>query len=324
MIRTNEPANPVRFLRKLKDSDHPILSGLHAACRKGKARGRVPSRRQPVGSAGDAERGTRPQGKDDPAAAIHRKTGLSLDRIAEAIGFARSMVCGWLARLAAGGAQRRHDRKSPGRPCQLDGRQRVQLDGIIRESPERSGFHSDMWISRMAAGRLWKVFGVWYSSSSALRLTDRISKPRCARNRASWYRRISRRALESSSNVNTSGLTEYNRQPKVSPDPAGSSRGRAGGSRQSWGTAVYFHTSDLPGLCPGALSVYQKAQGTDAAASGKTRPPDPLPRGSKKCIPNRSSAGWAALGYPHAPVLRINITRKQYYVPLTHRRIKII
>ena len=37
MIRTNESANPVRFLRKLKDSDRPIPSGLHAACRKGKA-----------------------------------------------------------------------------------------------------------------------------------------------------------------------------------------------------------------------------------------------------------------------------------------------
>ena len=80
-------------------------------------------------------------------AAIHRKARLSLDRIAGAIGFVRSTVYGWLPRLAAGGAQRRHDRKSPGRPCRLDERQRVQLDGIIRESPEMSGFHSDMWIS---------------------------------------------------------------------------------------------------------------------------------------------------------------------------------
>ena len=107
-------------------------------------------------------------------AAIHRKTGLSLDRIVEAIGFVRSTVYGWLARLAAGGVQRRHDRKSPGRPCRLDERQRVQLDGIIRESPERSGFHSDMWISRMVAGCIWKVFGVRYSHSGALRLTGRM------------------------------------------------------------------------------------------------------------------------------------------------------
>ena len=107
-------------------------------------------------------------------AAIHRKTGLSLDRIVEAIGFVRSTLYGWLARLAAGGVQRRHDRKSPSRPCRLDERQRVQLDGIIRESPERSGFHSDMWISRMVAGCIWKVFGVRYSHSGALRLTGRM------------------------------------------------------------------------------------------------------------------------------------------------------
>ena len=106
-------------------------------------------------------------------AAIHRKTGLSLDRIAGAIGFVRSTVYGWLARLAAGGAQRRHDRKSPGRPCRLDERQRVQLDGIIRGSPERSGFHSDMWISCMVTGCIWKVFGVRYSPSGALKLADR-------------------------------------------------------------------------------------------------------------------------------------------------------
>ena len=107
-------------------------------------------------------------------AAIHRKTGLSLDRIAEAIGFVRSTVYGWLARLTAGGTQRRHDHKSPGRPCRLDGRQRVQLDGIIRESPERSGFHSDIWISRMVAGCIWKVFGVRYGPSGALKLTGRM------------------------------------------------------------------------------------------------------------------------------------------------------
>ena len=107
-------------------------------------------------------------------AAIHRKMGLSLDRIAEAIGFVRSTVYGWLARLAAGGVQRRHDHKSPGRPCRLDERQRVQLDGIIRESPERSGFHSDMWISCMVTGCIWKVFGARYSHSGALRLTGRM------------------------------------------------------------------------------------------------------------------------------------------------------
>ena len=75
---------------------------------------------------------------------------------------------------AARGVGRRHDRKSPGRPCRLDERQRVQLDGIIRESPERSGFHSDMWISRMVAGCIWKVFGMRYSHSGALKLTDRM------------------------------------------------------------------------------------------------------------------------------------------------------
>ena len=69
MIRTNESANTVRFLRKLKDSDHPIPSGLHAACRKGKARERVPFRRQPAGSARDAGR----RNSQNPAPLVHAR-----------------------------------------------------------------------------------------------------------------------------------------------------------------------------------------------------------------------------------------------------------
>ena len=77
-------------------------------------------------------------------ASIHRKRGLSLDAISDAIGHARSTVYGWLMRLAVGGIECRHDCKSPGRPCRLSERDRIRLDGILRASPKKSGFGSDM------------------------------------------------------------------------------------------------------------------------------------------------------------------------------------
>ena len=110
-------------------------------------------------------------------AAIHRKRGMSLDSIAGALGYARSTVYGWLARLEAGGPERRHDRKSPGRPCRLSERERVQLEGVLRGSPRKGGFRSDMWTARMVARHIRNAFGIEYGSCGILRLTDRMNFP---------------------------------------------------------------------------------------------------------------------------------------------------
>ncbi len=108
-------------------------------------------------------------------AAIHRKRGMSLDAISDAIGYARSTVYGWLMRLAVGGLGYRHDCKSPGRPCRLSERIRIHLEGILRDSPEKSGFCSDMWTARMVASHIGNAFGIKYGISGVLRLTDRMN-----------------------------------------------------------------------------------------------------------------------------------------------------
>ena len=108
-------------------------------------------------------------------ASIHRKRGLSLDAISDAIGYARSTVYGWLMRLAVGGIECRHDCKSPGRPCRLSERDRIHLDGILRASPKKSGFGSDMWTARMVASHIGNAFGIKYCVSGVLRLTDRMN-----------------------------------------------------------------------------------------------------------------------------------------------------
>ena len=69
-------------------------------------------------------------------AAIHRKRGMLLKEISEAIGKAMSTVHDWLMRLEEDMGMR-YDRKSPGRPCRLSGVQKEALCGDLDKSPEK-------------------------------------------------------------------------------------------------------------------------------------------------------------------------------------------
>ena len=57
-----------------------------------------------------------------------RKQRSSFRQISKALGVAKSTVYGWLLRLAVGGIERMHDRKSPGRPCRLSVKQKKQAE----------------------------------------------------------------------------------------------------------------------------------------------------------------------------------------------------
>ena len=76
-------------------------------------------------------------------AARHRKKGMLLKEIYEAIGKAASTVHGWLMRLKEG-MERRYGRKSPGRLCRLPDAQKEALDEDLDKSPEKSGFFSSV------------------------------------------------------------------------------------------------------------------------------------------------------------------------------------
>ena len=80
--------------------------------------------------------------------ARHRKKGMLLREISEAIGKAVSTVHGWLLRLEEC-MERRYDRKSPGRPCRLSGAQRSALDRDTEKNPEESGFHRSTWTAKL-------------------------------------------------------------------------------------------------------------------------------------------------------------------------------
>ena len=107
-------------------------------------------------------------------AARHRKKGMLLREISEAIGKAVSTVHGWLLRLEEC-MERRYDRKSPGRPCRLSDTQRSVLDRDIEKNPEESGFRRSTWTAKLVVRYILERFGVRYSADGALRLTDRLN-----------------------------------------------------------------------------------------------------------------------------------------------------
>ena len=108
-------------------------------------------------------------------AAMRRKKGEILESISNAIGVAISTVHDWLLRLEEGGLERRHDRKSPGRPCRLSDEQWAALDRDIDKDPTESGFFRDTWTGRLVARRILNAFGIRYSDSGALKLTRRMN-----------------------------------------------------------------------------------------------------------------------------------------------------
>ena len=98
-----------------------------------------------------------------------------MESISNAIGVAISTVHGWLLRLEEGGLKRRHDRKSPGRPCRLSDRQWAALDRDVDKDPTESGFFRDTWTGRLVARRILNKCGIKYSDSGALKLTRRMN-----------------------------------------------------------------------------------------------------------------------------------------------------
>ena len=108
-------------------------------------------------------------------AATLRKKGEILESTSNAIGVAISTACDWLQRLEDGGLERRHDCKSPGRPCRLSDEQLAAPDRDVDKDPTESGFFCDAWTSRLVARRILDSCGIKYSDSGALKLTRRMN-----------------------------------------------------------------------------------------------------------------------------------------------------
>ena len=115
-------------------------------------------------------------------AAVLRKQGRMLEKIARVMGRGVSTIHRWLSRMEREGPDGRHDGKSPGRPRLLNPEQEKVVEGDLDGTPRDSGFERGSWNARMVARRISDRFGVPYSSRSAIRLAHRLGfsfrKPR--------------------------------------------------------------------------------------------------------------------------------------------------
>ena len=120
--------------------------------------------------------------RDRLQAAVLRKHGEKIWRIAKIVGRNPSTVSRWLRRMECEGPEARHDNKSPGRPRKLDPEQERTIEEDLDKPPDESGFVRGSWNSRMVARRILNRFGITCSRRTALRVARRLGfsvrKPR--------------------------------------------------------------------------------------------------------------------------------------------------
>ena len=122
--------------------------------------------------------------RDRLQAAVLRKQGRTLEKIASVTGRGISTTYRWLSKMEREGPDGRHDGKSPGRPRLLNPEQEKVIEGDLDGPPRGSSFERGSWNARMVARHILERFGVPYSVRSAIRLAHRLGfsvrKPRPA------------------------------------------------------------------------------------------------------------------------------------------------
>lgn len=111
-----------------------------------------------------------PRVRERLLACMHRKDGMAVRQIAVLLKRSYSTVYGWLARVQTEGIGRRHDHAPPGRSCLLADAQTRELVSDLDAGPERCGFESSLWDSRLVRIHIKRKFGVEYTKTGAAAL----------------------------------------------------------------------------------------------------------------------------------------------------------
>lgn len=114
--------------------------------------------------------------RDRLQAAVLRKQGRMLERIARVMGRGISTARRRLSGMKREGPDGRHDVERPGRPRLLSPEQEKSIEGDLDGTPRDGGFERDIWNAGMVAKRILERFGVPYSRS-AIRLAHRLGFP---------------------------------------------------------------------------------------------------------------------------------------------------
>lgn len=97
-------------------------------------------------------------------AAIGRKQGDSLDRLAERHGVVEKTIRNWLDRFEEGPLHDApFDEKRSGRPAKLSDEQRSQLFDELQQSPTEFGYDRQAWTADLAAHHIHSTYGIEYT-----------------------------------------------------------------------------------------------------------------------------------------------------------------
>jgi transposase len=106
-------------------------------------------------------------------AAIGRKQGDTLGRLAERHGVVEKTIRNWLDRFAHGPfEQAPYDDDRPGRPSKLDEKQREQLFEQLQRPPTEIGYEQQSWSSTLLVRHVEAEYGVTYSRGHARKLVN--------------------------------------------------------------------------------------------------------------------------------------------------------
>lgn len=97
-------------------------------------------------------------------AAIGRKQGDTIDRLAERHGVVAKTIRNWLDRFVEYPLERApYDEDRPGRPAKLTGEQRSQLFDDFSNPPTEVGYDHQVWTSALAGHHIETTYDVEYT-----------------------------------------------------------------------------------------------------------------------------------------------------------------
>jgi len=118
-------------------------------------------------------------------AAIGRKQGDTLDRLAERHGVVEKTIRNWLSRFEEYPLEEApFDADRPGRPTKLSAEDRSQLFDEFQQSPTELGYDRQAWTTDLASHHIQSTYGVEYTTRHVKNLLDeaglswRTARPR--------------------------------------------------------------------------------------------------------------------------------------------------
>ncbi|MEK6672012.1 MAG: helix-turn-helix domain-containing protein, partial [Nitrospirota bacterium] len=109
-------------------------------------------------------------------------SGVSCNQVAELFGHSPRTVQYWLHRFEEKGFAGLHDTERPGRPIELDQKQRQTVGTDLRQSPRNLGYAQSLWDGRLLSHHLSKEYRVALGIRQCQRLFHQLGfrrrKPR--------------------------------------------------------------------------------------------------------------------------------------------------